>query len=292
MDKARVMRMPRLSLSGRTLLHVTGEDAENFLQNLVTTDLDTLEKGDLKPGALLSPQGKILFEFLISRESDGFRLDTMRETAEDFAKRLTLYKLRAKVQIAVNLESLVEGSWGKDSRASESDSSVRDRRFPDSENVRRHYSDGAEPTAEDATGWTALRITHGVAEAPYDYSLNEAFPHDVNLDQTGGVSFKKGCFIGQEVVSRMQHRGTARRRILIATARTELPATGTAITSNGRELGTLGSVSGKSALALVRIDRVRDAMDGGFPILAGEAVIDLAIPPEHRFTFPVSAQEA
>lgn len=94
------------------------------------------------------------------------------------------------------------------------------------------------------------------------------------------------------MVSRMQHRGTARRRILIATSATDLPASGTPITANDRELGTLGSVSGKTGLGLVRIDRVKDAMDSGTPILAGETAIDLAIPPEHRFTFPVSTQDA
>ena len=110
-----------------------------------------------------------------------------------------------------------------------------------------------------------------------DYALGDAFPHDVNLDQTGGVSFRKGCFVGQEVVSRMQHRGTARRRILIVTVR-RICRDRHAITANGREIGTLGSVAGKSGLALVRIDRVKDAMDSGIPILAGEIPIHLAIP--------------
>ncbi|CAN7531847.1 folate-binding protein YgfZ [Phyllobacterium sp. LjRoot231] len=283
--------MPRLSLSRRAILNVTGEDAEDFLQNLITTDLDTLEPGDLKPGALLNPQGKILFEFLVSRSRDGLRLDTLQTSADDLLKRLTLYKLRAKVQIAVDSESLAQVSWENETGASETDSTVRDRRFPDEINVRRYY--GSVPSADqDETAWIALRIAHGVAEAPMDYALGDAFPHDVNLDQTGGVSFRKGCFVGQEVVSRMQHRGTARRRILIVTGASDLPETGTSITTNGREIGTLGSVAGSSGLALVRIDRVKDAMDSGIPILAGDIPIHLAIPPEHRFTFPEATQEA
>jgi folate-binding protein YgfZ len=140
--------------------------------------------------------------------------------------------------------------------------------------------------------WTALRIAHGVAEAPTDYALGDAFPHDINLDQTGGVSFRKGCFVGQEVVSRMQHRGTARKRILIVTGASDLPATGTSITANEREIGTLGSVAGSSGLGLVRIDRVKDALDSGKAILAGDIPIHLAIPSEHRFTFPEAKQEA
>ncbi len=283
--------MPLASLNGRAILNVTGEDAENFLQNLITTDLDGLEPYDLKPGALLSPQGKILFEFLVSRRNDGFRLDTLQATADDLLKRLTLYKLRAKVQIAVDLESLVQVSWENDSGTSENDSTLHDRRFPDALNVRRHYGE-APADGSDQVDWMKLRIAHGIAEAPLDYSLGDTFPHDVNLDQTGGVSFRKGCFVGQEVVSRMQHRGTARRRILIVAGVSELPATGTAITANGRDVGTLGSVSGKAGLALARIDRVKDATDKGTPILAGEVAVHLAIPPEHRFTFPEATQEA
>ncbi|HMF67731.1 MAG TPA: folate-binding protein, partial [Phyllobacterium sp.] len=129
--------MPRLSLSGRAILKVTGEDAEDFLQNLVTTDLDTLEQGDLKPGALLNPQGKILFEFLVSRNGDGLRLDMLQTSADDLLKRLTLYKLRAKVQIAVDSESLVQVFWESESGALETDSTVRDLRFPNEINVRR-----------------------------------------------------------------------------------------------------------------------------------------------------------
>ncbi|MDR6633916.1 folate-binding protein YgfZ [Phyllobacterium sp. 1468] len=283
--------MPRLTLSGRAILNVAGEDAEDFLQNLITTDLDTLDDGDLKPGALLNPQGKILFEFLVSRNGGGLRLDTLQTCADDLLKRLTVYKLRAKVQIAVDSESLVQVFWQNESGASETDSTVHDRRFPSALSVTRRYG-GVSVVDEDETAWTALRIAHGVAEAPVDYALGDAFPHDINLDQIGGVSFRKGCFVGQEVVSRMQHRGTARRRILIVTGASVLPATGTAITAKEREIGTLGSVAGSSGLALVRIDRVKDAMDSGAPILAGDMPVHLAIPSEHRFTFPETKQEA
>jgi folate-binding protein YgfZ len=283
--------MPSASLNERAVLNVTGENAEDFLQNLITTDLDTLERRDLKPGALLNPQGKILFEFLVSRNGDGLRLDALQTSAADLLKRLTLYKLRAKVQIAVDSESLVQVSWENDSKLSETESTVHDRRFPDALNVRRQY-DGEPMTDGNEMAWTALRIAHGVAEAPNDYGLGDAFPHDVNLDQIGGVSFRKGCFVGQEVVSRMQHRGTARRRMLIASGTSDLPGTGTPITANGREIGTLGSVVGKAGLALVRIDRVKDATDSGTPILAGDITVHLAIPAEHRFTFPEATQEA
>ncbi|RCS23208.1 folate-binding protein [Phyllobacterium salinisoli] len=285
-----------VNLSGRALVLITGEEAEKFLQAVITTDLDDLGKGQMKPGALLSPQGKILFDYLVSRVEGGLRFDLAAGHAADFAKRLTLYRLRSKASISLPNESFVSVSWGnesvssdEDSAFSHNDSTVIDCRFPTEAKVLRHYGESAGST--DETAWTALRIAHGVAESGHDFALGDAFPHDANLDQTGGVSFRKGCFIGQEVVSRMQHRGTARRRVLIATGAADLPAAGTPLTSGGREIGTLGSVSGNNGLALVRIDRVKDAMDSGTPILAGDVAVALAIPPAARFGFPEQASE-
>ena len=122
--------------------------------------------------------------------------------------------------------------------------------------------------------------------------LGDAFPHDVLLDQTGGVGFRKGCYVGQEVVSRMQHRGTARRRVLIASADAPLPAPGTPVESGGRTLGALGTVSGAKALAIVRIDRVKEAMDAGQPIAADGVALTLSIPAWAGFTFPEAPAES
>src|SRR5690606_25391943 len=104
----------------------------------------------------------------------------------------------------------------------------------------------------DPASWHTFRIAHGIAESGSDYALGDAFPHDVLLDQTGGIGFQKGCYVGQEVVSRMQHRGTARRRVLIASGESALPAPGTEIVAGGKALGTLGSVVGAQGLAIVR----------------------------------------
>ncbi|TIV05683.1 MAG: folate-binding protein, partial [Mesorhizobium sp.] len=112
---------------------------------------------------------------------------------------------------------VVTVAWGDDSTASSSDSTaLADTRFRDAA-VRRTYG-GETRDGGDPNGWLNIRIANGIAESGADYQLGDAFPHDVLLDETGGVGFKKGCYIGQEVVSRMQHRGTARRRVLIASA--------------------------------------------------------------------------
>lgn len=279
--------MPFALLQDRALVSVSGPDAEHFLQNILTVDLDKLGGGEAKPGALLSPQGKILFDFLISRDSEGgFRLECRKDIADDFVRRLTLYRLRAKVELSKQDQTPVAVSWGNDSSASGVESSVLDARFTKGTVTRRY---GAAPEDGDLDAWNAFRIAHGVAESGTDYALGDAFPHDVLLDQTGGVGFQKGCYVGQEVVSRMQHRGTARRRVLIASAGTLLPAPGTEINSAGKALGVLGSVAGNQGLAIVRIDRVKDAMDTGQTIAAGDMAITLAIPDWATFTFPQQA---
>ncbi|MGB3831034.1 MAG: folate-binding protein YgfZ [Mesorhizobium sp.] len=278
--------MPFARLEDRALVTVSGLDAEHFLQNILTVDLDALKPGEAKPGALLAPQGKILFDFLVSRDGeDGFRLECRADIAEDFVRRLTLYKLRAKVQISKQDQAFVTVSWHSDPASSENDSTgVADTRFAGG-TVRRSYGQAAGDSG-DLAAWHAMRIAHGVAESGEDYALGDAFPHDVLLDQTGGVGFQKGCYIGQEVVSRMQHRGTARRRVLLVEAEAPLPAPGTELTVDGRPVGALGSTCGRSGLAIARIDRVKAALDAGRPIFAADAQVTLSIPGWATFTFP------
>lgn len=285
--------MPFAPLHDRAILSVTGPDAEHFLQNILTIDLDKLGQDEAKPGALLSPQGKILFDFLISRRGgDGFRLEFRRDIANDFLRRLMLYRLRAKVELSLQDQTVVGVSWGNDSAPSQTDSTrLTDTRFKDMP-VHRLYlaPESRSPGPEGLGEWHALRIAHGVAESGSDYELGDAFPHDVLLDQSGGVGFQKGCYVGQEVVSRMQHRGTARRRVLIASAGSVLPPAGTEILAGGKVLGALGSVSDQKGLAIVRIDRVKDALDAGQAITAEDVPLALVIPEWATFTFPQQAE--
>ncbi|WP_095086536.1 YgfZ/GcvT domain-containing protein [Mesorhizobium sophorae] len=285
--------MPFAQLKDRALISVSGPDAEHFLQNILTTDLDVLTRGQAKPGALLSPQGKILFDFLISRAGENaFRLECRADISDDFVRRLTLYKLRARVEIAKADQALVTVAWGDESTPSQSDSTAADTRFANGA-VTRCYGQADEQS--DLAAWQASRIASGIAESGSDYQLGDAFPHDVLLDETGGVGFKKGCYVGQEVVSRMQHRGTARRRVLIVQAGLPLPAAGTELTVEGRPVGTLGSNAGTTGLAIARIDRVKAALDAGQPIMAGDVPVAVTIPAWAKFSFPqeaVSAEEA
>lgn len=291
--------MPTVHLDNRALVSVAGADAEHFLQNILTTDLDKLSRGQAKPGALLTPQGKIMFDFLVSRAgADGFRLECRAEVADDFVRRLTLYRLRAKAVITKENQDTVAISWGSDSASlqidsttSQTGSSVRDSRFPADAAVIRTYS-VLPPANVDGLAWDQTRIANGIAESGDDYALGDAFPHDVLLDETDGVGFGKGCYVGQEVVSRMHHRGTARRRVLIVKAAAALPPAGADITAGGRSIGSLGTSIGTDGLAIVRIDRVKDAVDAGQEILAGDVPVALTIPVWARFKFPAAPATA
>lgn len=285
--------MPTLQLSDRATLKVAGPDAEHFLQNILTVDLERVEPGMLKPGALLAPQGKIMFDFLISRDGpDAFVLDCRAAIADDFLRRLMMYRLRAKAEITKVDQPVVLIRWNIDSAGSDAESTatswLADARFPATVGVQRSYAGDTTAADTDIEAWTQLRIAHGIAESETDYALNDAFPHDVLLDELDGVGFRKGCYIGQEVVSRMQHRGTARRRVMIVTAQDPLPATGTDVKANGRPVGTLGSVAGTSGLAIVRIDKIKGAQDDGQPIAADDVALSMSIPEWAQYTLPQS----
>ncbi|TBZ15108.1 YgfZ/GcvT domain-containing protein [Rhizobium leguminosarum] len=279
--------MPAVFLKDRSLIFVSGAEAQSFLQNLITTDIAALEADEARPGALLTPQGKILFDFMIWRDGEGYTIETDAGQRDGLLKRLTMYKLRAAVTLSPSTEEGVTVSWGEDAEGSRG---ARDSRFAKAGVALRRragrHGDGAEAL------YDALRIRHGIVTSGSDFALQDAFPHDVLMDFNGGLSFRKGCYVGQEVVSRMQHRGTARRRVVMVSAATDLPETGTEITAAGKPVGTLGSVKGGSGLAIVRIDRAGAAMAAGTPLLAGDTPVSLVLPAWSGLVFPASADEA
>ncbi|MDQ0319723.1 folate-binding protein YgfZ [Pararhizobium capsulatum DSM 1112] len=279
--------MQPLALSDRAVISISGKDAEDLLQSLITTDLQQLADDEARPGALLTPQGKIFFDFVVTRHGDGLRLETGVEQAEALLKRLTMYKLRAAVTLSLQSPAPV---WL--SHEAQAGGGYRDGRFAKAgTQLYRHYSEAPEATGQ-TDAYNDLRIASGIAISGADYPLQDAFPHDVLLDLNGGLSFKKGCYVGQEVVSRMQHRGTARRRVVIVAGDEALPETGTPITVNDRPIGTLGSVSGKNGLAIVRIDKAGEAIAEGRPILCGPVAVSLTLPEWTGLAFPSASDEA
>ncbi|MBD9371657.1 folate-binding protein YgfZ [Rhizobium sp. ARZ01] len=271
--------MPAVTLTGHAYISVAGGDAEDFLQGLITSDVVSLPEGEARAAALLTPQGKILFDFLVSRApSDSFLIETSEEQRDALVKRLALYKLRAAVEILPLAETQTTVTWDCDGEG------VVDGRFLKAGRkiLRRPGAVGNDTPA----AYDALRIACGIVEAGKDYTLSDVFPHDILLDLSDGVSFRKGCFVGQEVVSRMQHRGTARKRPVILHAASPLPASGTELTAEGKPVGTLGTVAGTDGLAIVRIDRVADAMRAEAPILAGNVKVEARLPEWTGLDFP------
>lgn len=279
--------MPSAHLPDRSLIDVGGADASDFLHGIITTDVEGLAEAEARPGALLTPQGKILFDFMIWRNADGFTIECDTRQREALVRRLTMYKLRAAVTLAAG-DIGITVTWGD---AASSVSGVIDAAFRKAGILlKRQPLNGAEGHGEDA--YDALRIEAGLAVSGRDYALQDAFPHDVLLDLDGGLSFRKGCYIGQEVVSRMQHRSTARRRVVQVTAEAALPASGTELVAGGKPVGTLGTVCGNRALAIVRIDRMGDAQSQGNPVLAGELPVTVTLPAWTGLAFPTGTSEA
>jgi hypothetical protein len=280
-------------LPDRGVVKVSGEDARNFLNGLVTTDLTLLRPGLGRFGALLTPQGKITVDFLVteapSSEGGGFLIDCARALAQGLADKLGFYKLRAKVAVENLSDNLgVLAAWDGDPAMKP------DLAFADPRNAALGWrilvpAELAQKVADligadlvDSAAYDAHRIASGVPRGGLDFMYGDAFPHETNMDRLHGVDFDKGCYVGQEVVSRMQHRGTARTRTVRVIVDGPAPEPGAAILAGDRTLGTMGSTAGHNGLALIRIDRAADALDAGVPLTAGGLAIRLAEPGDVR----------
>ena len=259
-------------LSGRAVLAVSGPEAGHFLHNLLTADIEGLAGGGARYAALLSPQGKILFDMLVRRDGDGYLIDCAAGQRADLLKRLNLYKLRARLEIAARDDLSVTVS------PSEIPGGYPDPRAPEI-----GWRSMGPATGTEAQGYDQARIALGLADGAADLGSGEFFPHEANLDQLGGVSFAKGCYVGQEVVSRMEHRGLARSRIL--PVRLEGPAVpkGTDIRSGGKLVGTILSSAGHDALAIMRLDRLEEAEA---PLTAGDTRVSARKPRWARYDVP------
>src|SRR3982075_4609027 len=282
-------------LPDRGVVKVSGGAAPNFLNGLVTTDLTLLRPGLGRFGALLTPQGKITVDFLVteapSSEGGGFLIDCARALAQGLAAKLGFYKLRAKVAVE-NLSDIlgVLAAWDGDPAMKP------DLAFADPRNAALGWrilvpAELAQKVADligadlvDSAAYDAHRIASGVPRGGLDFMYGDAFPHETNMDRLHGVDFEKGCYVGQEVVSRMPHRGAARTRTVRVILEGPSPEPGTAILAGDKPVGTIGSTAGRNGLALIRIDRAADALQAGTPLTSGGLAIRLAEPDDVRST--------
>jgi folate-binding protein YgfZ len=267
-------------LDDRAVISVAGEDAPVFLQGLLTADIEKLAAGEARPAALLTPQGKILFLVLVVRDGEAFLIDCPATQADDLLKRLTFYRLRSRVTLAREHDLVIAA--GLPGSSLPGALAVSDLRWPGLgvRFIGRRDLVGAAAEGE-AESYRARRIAAGVAEGN-EIAAAGLFPHEANLDQTGGVSFTKGCYVGQEVVSRMEHRATARSRL--ARVSGDGVAPGAALMAGERSVGEVLASHGTDGVALMRLDRLAAARADGVAVTCGGAPVNIAPPEGVRFT--------
>jgi tRNA-modifying protein YgfZ len=273
-------------LPDRGVVKVAGASARAFLNGLLTTDISTMSPATPRFAALLTPQGKIIVDCIVveapEEDGGGFFLDCPRALAPNLAERLNFYKLRAKVTVEDLSATLgVLAIW--DGEASTEYGLVyRDPRLPalglrvllppnlEAETIADLGAQRAQESDYDAH-----RIALGVPRGGLDFIYGDAFPHDADMDQLGGVDFAKGCFVGQEVVSRVEHRGTARTRVVPVAFDDYAADAGVPVMAGDKSIGVMGSSAGREGLALLRLDRAQEAVAGGTPLTAGGIALRL-----------------
>jgi len=268
-------------LKERAVAEVSGPETRGFLQSLLTNDIAAMGRGDALWAGLLTPQGKILFDFFVfDVGGERFLLDVSAAQREPLLQRMGMYRLRRKVDIAPRDDLAVVDGELPDAVAAHADP-----RFGDMGMRSIATREAAAGLPDDAAEYHARRIALGLPDTDADIGTGRLFPHEANFDQLGGVSFTKGCYVGQEVVSRMQHRSTTRNRLLPVAGRGALE-TGMEITGAGRRVGEIFSTAGERGMALVRLDRAAAAIEAGEPLMAGDVAIRLERPEWAEFDVP------
>ena len=235
----------------RAIIALSGPDRRSFLQGLITNDVDAVAPGKPIYAALLTPQGKILFDFLIVDDVCGtLLLDCQASVRDALIKRLSMYRLRAKVEITPRDDLAVFASWNG---AALPGVAFDDPRL--SALGRRAIA----PVASGEPGYLAHRLSLGVPEGA-DFGADKIFALDASLDELHGVAFDKGCYVGQELTARMKHRGTARKRLLVVEGGKPLTVNAD-LRANGHSLGEIVSVYDNRGFALIRLDRLDESGD-------------------------------
>ena len=293
-----------IELESRGVLAVTGGDRLEFLQNLVSNDVNQVTQSRTVYAALLTPQGKFLHDFLIARWKDSFLIDCEGDRLIDLAQRLSAYRLRADIELLDATEDwrvtalLGEGAGTAFGLADEPGATASldgdglifyDPR-PAMPGLRAFL-----PRSQGFTAMTALgiapgriedyqrsRIAAGVPDGSHDMTVGKSTLMEFGFEALNGLDFTKGCYVGQELTARTKYRGLVRRRLVRVAIDGELPPPGTPVMANGKEAGEIRSGFEGYALALLRLDRIPDANIEGVPLMAGEAVLSLSEAKEGR----------
>jgi folate-binding protein YgfZ len=264
--------MPTAHLEDRAVIAVSGPEARGFLQGLITNDIEKLARGKGLYAALLTPQGKILFDFFLAEGDGAILIDCAAATRDALLKRLSLYKLRAKVTLEPRDQLAVLVAWD----VILPDDAIA---YPDPRlaalGARGFIARAELPgDAANAAAYHAHRLALGVPEAA-DFGSDRMFALDADLDELHAVDFAKGCYVGQELTARMKHRGTARKRLLAFEASGETAA-GAAVKAGEKDIGEVTFAYGARGFALIRLDRLDESADA--PLLTGSVSVKLIKP--------------
>lgn len=231
----------------RTLIDITGTDRTNFLQGLITNDMAKLKDG-LLYAALLTPQGKFLTDFFLFAQDDTITLDAPASTADDLIRRLTMYKLRADVQIVASPLNVKRGTGA-----------TPDNALADPRHEALGWRLYGTETGDDGTDWDTIRVAHCIPETGVELIPNDTYILEAGFEALNGVDFRKGCYVGQEIIARMKHKTTLKKGF-VTVGITGTAPTGTPITSDGKPAGTLYTQAGDKAIAYLRFDRAQGAL--------------------------------
>lgn len=275
--------MPRLALlPDRGVIEVRGEDRVSFLQGLVSNDVALAAPGGDGMGravwaALLSPQGKWLADFFILADGDRLLLDCERDQAAMLAQKLSRFRLRAKVTVTDMSQAwCVHAAWGAAPVLPAGAVAASDPRLPEA--GWRVLAATPLPATAEAAEWDVHRLALGLPDGIRDLEPDKSVLLEAGFDELNGVSWTKGCYMGQELTARTKYRGLIKRRLVPVRVEGDLPAPGTPILRDGVEVGTMRSGRGALGLAQVR----REALDG--PLTCGGAVLVPQLPAWMRMT--------
>ncbi len=272
----------RYAILNRSVLAITGDEAKTFLQGLISNDIEKARPDQAIYAAMLTPQGKCLFDFFIVKHNDSLLLDVETERATALTQRLTMYKLRAKVDIAD-----VSGDFGV--AALLGASVLNCLGVGDGTGAARGLDDGVVftdprlsalgarailPKGEMTASLEALglrtgtvgdyereRFAAGVPEGSGELGVDKSPLLELGFEELQGVDFEKGCFVGQELTARMKYRGLVRKRLMPVTFEGEAPAPGTAIKAGARDIGDLRSVGEHGGFAVLRLDKLKESTE-------------------------------
>jgi folate-binding protein YgfZ len=258
----------------RTLIRVFGPDAQGFLDNLLTQDVGPAGQTGVRYAALLSPQGKVTADMLAWSASDGYVIEADPRRGPDLHRRLAMYKLRADVRIE-DASGALQALFATEPFPG----ALPDPRMPAGElGWRAVASRSGDPRQDGADVFDSLRLRLGIPDLARDAAADEVFALEALLEELNGVDFQKGCFVGQENVSRMKRRATTRRKFCPVTFEGEAPVYGTPVMAGEAEIGSLRTGAPGRAMALIRLDRAREALDAGETLTAAGRTLRLAPP--------------